>query len=189
MTNSSTNGKFINFELDYSKLTSQQQAEKILKKAMNLITENHKGVAITYSANYGQTRNIEKTYFAGKWNTKTAGANQAEVISQLESLLQTDYETLQGTMHILPITTMNAYSQPASPWNDEIQMGIVITDLDRIHYYLEDGWCVLGWQNQKTITNAEHPYAVGGGVAQLPTAVSKKIQSTLIAFSQTYSAA
>ena len=180
-------GSFINFELDYSKSTNQQQADLILKKAQSLISSGSKGVAITYSANYGQTYKIEKTYFMGDWNTGTGGANQADVMTEMEKAMGSPpYDSLQHKMHILPITTMNGYPS-ADPWSDDTHMGIVITDLYRIQIYLDAGWDVLGWQNQKTVGDPKHPYAVGGGVvASLPQAISDKIQDTLIDYSKNY---
>lgn len=183
-------GLFINFDIPYLKngasVPPQEQAEEILKKAGDLIAAGAIGAAIIYSANYGQTREIEKTYFTGGWNTQTSGINQANVIMSMESLLGSKYQTLQHKMRIVPITTMNAYTDIVSPWNDDVLMGIVVTDLDRIEIYLEAGWNVLGWQNQDTVNNPNHPYAVGGGVAKLPTAVSDKIQSTLISYAAKY---
>ena len=161
---------FISFE------TFEAQAESILKQAKDLIQAGAKGVAITYSANYGQTREIEKVYFRGDWETRTSGANQASVMKAMELLLGTKFQELQGKMHIAPITTMNAYDDPVDEWNDDVHMGIVITDLDRIAIYLEGGWDVLGWQNPNTTANPLHPYAVGGGVAtKMPEAVSDTI--------------
>ncbi|CAN5255640.1 hypothetical protein BH10ACI1_BH10ACI1_07440 [soil metagenome] len=183
-------GSFINFEIDYMKngnqVPPQQQADEILQKAEDLISGGALGVAITYSANYGQTRLIEETYFTGGWNTQTNGAHQATVIYTMETLLGTKYQNLQGKMRIAPITTMNAYTDLVDPWNDDVLMGIVVTDLERIKIYLEAGWNILGWQNQDTVTNPKHPYAIGGGVATLPAAVSDKIQNTLIGFAATY---
>ena len=48
------------------------------------------------------------------------------------------------------------------------------------------GWDVLGWQNQQTVNNPQHPYAIGGGVARLPPAVDDKIQKTLMEFAKNY---
>ena len=184
-------GVFLDFNIPYSKdgvlVLPQNQTEDILKKAQELVIKGAKGVAIIYSANYGQTREIEKVYFTGGWNTQTNGANQAAVMNCLESLLGSKYSTLQGKMRILPITTMNAYDNPVSPWNDDVLMGIVTTDLDRIKIYLEAGWNVLGWQNQKTVNNPRHPYAIGGGISKLPPTVSDKIQNTLMGYATTYS--
>lgn len=182
----SETGSFQDFALDYTKYTNQQQAILILKEAQRLISNGSKGVAITYSANYGQTYEIEKTYFAGGWKTGTSGANQAEVMTVMETAMgSAPYDSLQGKMRILPITTMNG-APGASPWDDDIHMGIVTTDLNRIRIYLEVGWNVLGWQNQKTVGNLEHPYAVGGGIASLPPRISDKIQGTLIDFAKKY---
>ena len=182
MSNSKSKGKFIDFCLNYDDLSSQQQADHILKKAIELVHNGAKGAAITYSANYGQTRTIEKVYLANGWYTGTNGANQAQIMSEMEKLLANIYQSMQGKLRIAPITTMNAYDQPVQPWGDDVLMGIVITDLDRIERYLENDWCVLGWQNQTTINNPTQPYAAGGGVAKLPATVSKKIQDTLIGY-------
>ncbi len=183
-------GTFVNLNLIYSKggvgLDFQQQAAQILKHATQLVASGAAGVALTYSANYGQTRTIEQVYFSGGWNTQTSGLNQAQVIQELESLLGNQNKELQCKMHIVPITTMNAYVDPAVPWNDDVLMGIVTTDLDRIKSYLESGWSVLGWQNQDTVNDPSHPYAVGGGVAKLPKAVSEKIQNTLMQYAKDY---
>lgn len=186
MSNPSTKGMFVNLNLDYQALSSEQQAENILNRAAELVGNKAKGVAITYSANYGQTRKIQQVYFAGGWNTETNGANQAAVIHAMESLLAGTYKHLQGKMRIVPITTMNAYDNSVAFWNQDVLMGIVITDLDRIQFYLEDGWYILGWQNQKTVNDQFHPYAVGGGIANLSDLVSSKIQKTLISYANKY---
>jgi len=180
-------GTFINFYLPYKHASAKDQAESILKKAEELIAKGGSGVAITYSANYGQTRKIEKVYAAGGWNTGTGGANQAEVISNMEHLLGSSYQDLQGKMHISPITTMNAYDVPVNPWNDDVLLGIVKTDLDRIKTsYLEKGWDVLGWQNEDKLTKNKQ-YAVGGATSgALPEAVNDAIQNTLGEYAKDY---
>lgn len=188
MSSPSTKGVFVNFNLDYQALSSEQQAEKILNKAAELVGNKAKGVAITYSANYGQTRKIQQVYFSGGWHTETNGANQAAVVHAMESLLAGTCKHLQGKMRVVPITTINAYDNPVVPWNQDVLMGIVITDLDRIQTYLEDGWYILGWQNQKTVSDQIHPYAVGGGIANLSDVVSRKVQKTLISYAGKYKA-
>ena len=85
---------------------------------------------------------------------------------------------------VMPITTMNAYDNPLPVWNEDIQTGIVNTDLDRIEYYLQCGWSILGLQDQNT--NAQKPYAIGGNIANMTQAVSDFIQHTLEKFSKTY---
>ena len=183
-------GKFVSFVVPFSKdgvqVPPQNQAGDILQKSRAMVNNGAKGVAITYSANYGQTREIEKVYFIGGWNTQTDGANQAAVMRSMESLLGSEYKDLQGKMRIVPITTMNAYDYPVAPWDEKVLMGIVTTDLDRIKIYLEGGWDVLGWQNQNTVDNLKHPYAIGGGVTTLAQAVSDKIQTTLIGYAIVY---
>ncbi len=186
MNNPLTKGMFVNLNLNYQILSSEQQAEKILNIAAEFVADKAKGVAITYSANYGQTRKIQRVYFAGGWNTETNGANQAAVMHKMESLLAGSYKHLQNKMRIAPITTMNAYDTPVVPWNEDVLMGIAITDLDRIQTYLEEGWYILGWQNHRTANDQVHPYAVGGGIATLPDALASKIQQTLMSYAHKY---
>jgi hypothetical protein len=50
---------------------------------------------------------------------------------------------------------------------------------------LENGWDILGWQNQTTI-KTKNKYAVGGGVATLPHDISHEIQSTLLSLASQY---
>jgi len=190
-------GKFHDFYLAYVKYTdpkkvekdARRQAEAILQTCSELINKDgSKSVGIIYSANYGQTRMIERVYFAGGYNTGTNGDAQATVMCEMEALLGSTYNSLQGKMHILPITTLNANVQP---WNENIHLGIVRTDLDRIDNYLQDGWDVLGWQNQDNNSGKDpkNPYAIGGKNAKppnFPKLVSDKIQSTLIDFAKKY---
>jgi hypothetical protein len=186
-------GKFINFYLPYivkgKVVPPGDQAEAILRTCSELINKDgSKSVGIIYSANYGQTRMIERVYFAGGYNTGTNGGAQAPVMREMEALLGSTYNSLQGKMHILPITTMNAYTDAVDPWNENVHLGIVITDLDRINNYLQDGWDVLGWQNQDNNSkkDAKNPYAIGGNNAKPPKLVSDKIQSTLIGYATRY---
>lgn len=183
-------GKFISFELPYANhgvtVSPDQQAQQILTEAQQLISQGAAGVAITYSANYDQTQTINKVYASGGWDTGTNGANQAAVMAAMEQLMGSTYSGLQGKMHIAPITTMNGYLFPLSPWNETVLMNLVKIDLAAIEKYITDGWYVLGWQNQNTVNNPMHPYAVGGGVATLPPAVSDEIQTTLIALAKKY---
>jgi len=183
-------GQFISFYLPYRQngayIPPDSQAQAILTKAQTLVDKGAPGVAITYSANYGQTREIIKVYAAGGWYTGTDGANQAAVMCEMEQLMSSPYTALQHKMRIAPITTMNAYADPVTPWNETVLADIVTADLARIETYLQNGWCVLGWQNQDTVNNTGHPYAVGGGIAQLPPAVAVKIQATLMGYAKTY---
>ncbi len=183
-------GAFINFLLPFKKggigVSAEDQAKAILQKSQELIKNGSKGVGIIYSANYGQTRKIEKTYQKGEWFTGTDGANQATVMHNLESLMSSDaYKNLQGKLHIVPITTMNGFDG-VNPWNDQVHMTIVKTDLDRIKNYPEDGWDILGWQNQNTVNDTGHPYAIGGGIASIPANISNEIQKTLIQYAKDY---
>jgi hypothetical protein len=148
-------GRFVSFQMPYRDqsgvdVPAGEQAATIAATAERHLESGPPGVLITYSANYGQTRKIVGTYLAGGWSTETNGANQAEVMEQLELLLGGSHQHLQGRLRIAPITTLNAYSHPVPYWNADVLFGIVTSDLDRIGAHLEAGWVVLGWQNQDT---------------------------------------
>lgn len=176
-------GKFHNFLLPYridgDLVAPSAQAALIASAVQRLLDAGAPGVGIIYSANYGQTREITRTYLSGGWHTGTGGSNQAAVMTALEDSMAETHATLQGRLHILPITTMNAYVDPVPDWNAELLRGIVVTDLARVQAYLQAGWHVLGWQNQDTASNPAHPYAIGGGIATLPTVVDDLIQASL----------
>lgn len=155
-------GAFIDFLLTYKSghaaggLSNHEQAVAILTKGRALIEAGHPGAAIIYSANEGQTDDLAKAYSEGKYKAGIAGANQAQVMANLETLLgEDDWADLQLKMRIAPITTIPTHSDP---------LEIVESDLARIRAFLEDGWAVLGWKNQDC-HEPDHPYAIGGGVA------------------------
>ena len=169
-------GAFIDFYLEYRRrggaggLTADQQAVAMLQACKKLVAAGHKGAAITYSANEGQTKALEAAYAAGRYIAHIQGLNQAEVMEQLEGHLGNDWTDLQLKMRIAPITTIpSAGTDPVA---------IVKSDLARIRQYLVDGWAILGWQNQDT-RGTIHPYAIGGGVVQLPNARKDEIQGGL----------
>lgn len=167
------------YRIDGDLVSAAGQALQIARMAQQLRDTGVPGVGILYSANYGQTREIARTYRAQCWDTGTGGSNQAAVMTEMENLLAVDYAALRGRLHILPITTMNAYVDPVADWNADVLRGIVLTDLDRVEAYLRAGWHVLGWQNQDTVGNPAHPYAIGGGIAILPPMVDALIQNEL----------
>jgi hypothetical protein len=185
-------GTFHNFYLPYQEqgalVSPEAQALQITRAADALLTEAVPGVGILYSANYGQTREIERTYRAGLWDTGTGGSNQAAVMTAMENLLTVDFAELRGRLRILPITTMNAYFDPVPDWNADVLRGIVVSDLARVAAYLYAGWHVLGWQNQETIHDPQHPYAIGGGIATLPPMVDQLIQSELMRLAADFAA-
>ncbi len=182
------NGRFLNFVLTYEGKTFRQQATEILDEADKLIKGGAVGVGITYSANYQQTLKIDQTYADGKWNTQTGGANQASVMSEMESLEQGQtYSHLQGKMRIVPITTMT-YSDFGKLTLDEV----IGNDMKHIESLLQQGWHILGWINQ----TGSSQYAVGGGESKkwygkhptlaLSPQQSATIQTTLEGFHKAY---
>jgi hypothetical protein len=109
------------------------------------------------------------------------------MISMLSLLGTPTYDKLQGTMRIAPISTMPGGTKYASLFSKEdFHLGIVVSDLVRIKAYLDAGWDVLGWQNQKTVGDVKHPYAIGGGIASLPVVINNMIQNTLIDYHNDY---
>ncbi|MFN5240270.1 MAG: DUF2281 domain-containing protein [Aphanizomenon sp.] len=174
-------GKFIDFYLPYSQdgnhISAKSQAQKILQEADTLLKTCSFGVAIIYSANYDQTKTIRKTYAEGGYKTGTSGANQANVMTEMENLLDTpNYQHLQSKIRIAPITTMTY-----ADYDGKDHITVVKDDLAQIKQMLENGWDILGWQNQTT-----KKYAVGGGIANLSHDISDKIQSTLLSLSSQY---
>lgn len=173
------NGKAISFDA---------QSIKILDQVKALKGQGYVGVGLTYSANYGQTKVINRTYMAGEWNTHTIGAHQAQTIMAIESNLASKYADLQGFFRIFPISTMNAYADggPVSKWNDDVHYGILTSDLDRITNYLATGWVTLGWQNQDTVGSTVKPYAIGGHIANMAKSNDNYVQQTLMQLAKDY---
>ena len=186
-------GHFVKFLLPYKddkghNLSSDSQANSVIEEAKKRIKAGANGVAITYSANYGQTLKIHKTYNAGNWNTHTGGANQAGVITAMENFMGTTETALQGKLQIAPITTM---SYESNGYGDYTHKEVIETDLKHIKNLLDQGWDVLGWVNQDT----DPEYAVGGGVAKsldqygkpyFPKELSDLVQETLKKYATDY---
>jgi hypothetical protein len=178
-------GAFIDFPLIYADgvnhgLTNGQQAQTILTAARILLSQGYPIVAILYSANASQTANIEEAYAEGKYSAGIYGANQAQVMNALEDKLGTDSRDLQLKMRIAPITTI------PDPQMDHPTA--VAADLARIEVQLNNGWALLGWQNQLTVLSKEHPYAIGGGIQKLDPVIDSTIQSRLKGFKAEYGA-
>lgn len=174
-------GHVVDFYLSYAGKSSDEQARAILAEARTRLEAGAPGVAITYSANYGQTETIHRTYASGGWNTGTGGANQADVMRAMERLLGGEASDLQGRVRIAPITTIYSPTVAGLTHAD-----VIATDLDRIEGLLEDGWDVLGWQNQDSAPG----YAIGGkgGVAgaAYPPELSAVVQERLRALAAAY---
>lgn len=170
-------GAFVDFLLTYKSghapggLSNHEQAVAILTRGRELIAAGHPGAAIIYSANDSQTDSLADAYSHGRYKAGIAGANQAQVMATLETLLgEDDWTDLQLRMRIAPITTIPTHSDP---------LEVVKSDLARIRAYLEQCWAVLGWKNQDC-HEPDHPYAIGGGVASYMRAdVKQAIQGGL----------
>ncbi len=189
-------GLFHGFNLPFTDasgatIKSRTQAKSILEMAKALIEDGQvPGVAITYSANTLQTKTIRESYAAGVWRTETNGENQAAVIYEMEKLQQKpEHAALRGKVRIAPISTIDYNSPPLRPAEFD---GVLSNDLSRIKTdYLDNGWVVLGWQNQLTADDKQHPYAVGGGVARnasnaISNEQSNRVQAALVQYSQSF---
>ena len=174
-------GVFLPFYLPFvdhnTRVPSVIQARRILDYAEQLLSGEIAGVAITYSANYGQTQHIRKCYDSGEWKTGISGANQAQVMTELESLLENEYQALQNKVRIAPITTMT-YDN----YGTFTHLQVIEQDLMGIRKLLETGWVVLGWMNQ----NTSPLFAVGGGIAMLAGELDNLIQDNLLHFSREF---
>ena len=146
-------------KIDYSKNNAQAQARKILNEARRQHKNGATFVGLTYSANHEQTIKILDTYKNNNWQTGTFGANQAQVIADIERFLETEYKDLQQVFRIVPITTMNYSGAKNCASDDEIQFS-----LDAATKFLEQSDAVtLGWRNQDTVDKKQ--LAIGGGIA------------------------
>lgn len=183
-------GNFIPFLLRYKPqhnsqpgdLDSIQQAQAIIDKTRALLAAGAAGVAITYSANYNQTVAIHQVYTAGGWNTHTMGGNQATVMAEMERLMGLpENRDVQMKLRIAPISTM---SYPTIFTHYQY----VFLDLVNIKVgYLDQGWTVLGWQNQDV---APGEYAVGGSIAgKMPDEIRYLIQNVLKLYEKQYAPA
>lgn len=107
----------------------------------------------------------------------------------MHDLLETRFTAIRRQMRIAPITTM---SYPSNDYGTFTHAQVVDQDLANIQRWLDEGWTVLGWQNNTTGTTS---YAVGGGVAQrpdpsgvipFPSALSAHVQASLAQFALDY---
>lgn len=180
-------GRFINFYLAYQDgsgktVSSHDQALAIIAEAQELIEGGSPGVAIIYSANYGQTLMIHKTYGSGGWDTHTDGANQAQVMAAMEAMMGGEFSSLQRHLEIAPITTMTY-----SGYGGQTHEQVIESDLKHIKSLLDKGWDVLGWQNQDSVKNPTAPYAVGNSTSgPLPKAINDLIQTALAKYAVDY---
>lgn len=176
--------QFIPFEVCFKGVSANNQARVILAKVNKISNSGKRKVGITYSANQEQTNNIIDKYKKNEWRTGTNGANQAEVIAQIEILLTTpEYEHLQKVFRIIPITTMQ-YKPPsygiAAADDDSVKMSLQNAD-----EFIARGGVLLGWRNELT---PENKLAIGGGISkgvmtqnqkQLINAWTEKMYSTI----------
>ena len=180
-------GKFVPFMLHYKPqfnskpgdLDSTQQAQAIIDKARALIEAGTAGVAISYSANYHQTVAIHQVYTGGGWFTHTSGSGQATVMAEMERLMGLpENKDIQLKLRIAPITTMS-YPSDLTPYQ------YVFLDLVNIKIgLLDQGWTVLGWQNQDV---APGEYAIGGNIAgKMPDDIRGLIQNVLQLYEKSY---
>ena len=194
-------GQFIPYFLNHKKLSNKEQAKMILDRVRALKKQYPgKKVGITYSANEDQTIKIAETYGNGGYNTGTTGANQAEVIAEIEKLLRTDdYKDCQNTFRIIPVTTILRKTK-----DNEARINLDLTNAEK---FLSDGNIVLGWVNAYGLNNKSNSavsdnivgglylspnkvkeYAIGGGIAKLPDVLSSRVQNTFQSFAAEYPA-
>ena len=143
-------------------VSADQQARFFLDQALKDLEEleDGQGVAITYSANYGQTKDLAAAYIAGKPTAGIGGSNQATVVKAMEKLILKDakYKPLQNRMHIIPITTLK--------YGEHKPENIIVRDIQNLACHLGAGWKVYGWQNQSTHFKTKKKFAIGGGIVK-----------------------
>ncbi|WP_209328761.1 hypothetical protein [Lunatimonas salinarum] len=159
-------------------IPSKDQARTILAKVKEVLELGYAGVAITYSANFQQRNKIRDTYASGQWQTYTQGANQADVMRELEVFLDTmEFEPIRYKVRMAPITTLTY-----SDFGGKAQREVVEEDFAYLAGLLTAGWAVLGWINDLSSGR----YAVGGGVVKLSDEMEERIQRGLADFAKQY---
>ena len=188
MTATVTKGQFIPFlnpfkDNNGAEIDANTQAQPILIEAMKNLSFGYPGTAITYSANFSQTIMIRQTYDTGGWETNIVGSNQASVMSEMEKEMAGKlYSSLQGKLHIAPITTI-----PTDPTDIPAWLNILKADMASIENLLKNNWIVLGWQNQSSFPEYAHADKKAKGVvSHFPVQVHDYIQNTLNQFAITY---
>lgn len=145
----------IDFKKDAKNRTAQEQADEILNYLEEFFTENEHGrIAITYSANSDQAKDIYAKYDSGDY--VIGGANQAQLFAAiLKGIRAKDW---QDKFHVLPVPTcLHSGGAQVSTKKD------VVDAMKNIAKHMTEGWIVLGLQNQDT--KSDFPFAIGGGVA------------------------
>jgi len=160
-----------------SNISAYDQANQIFTEMQQrLLADSSAKIAITYSANGDQCKNVTDGYLSGKYSL--GGGNQAVVFKHLAEKIQK--AKLQDKLHILPIATMKHSNDVG-----KIDTNDVNRDMANIAQHAGDGWQVLGLQNTKT-PNPDHPYAIGGGIGVgfHSTEHSERIQDLMKAMEQ-----
>lgn len=165
---------FIEFGLDEAfNADLNRQAKCILDAALSEYQKHQHVVGISYSANASQTKAIYKAWAEGQSGAEAInGANQAAVIHRLSELLYNtdDYKVLQnGVFKIVPISTMDGFDAKTS--DKELRTCLEVAR------NVADNGCLFVWVNQGATST--HPYAIGGGVANVPKARHQFIMATL----------
>lgn len=139
------------------------QAQVIINRVLNLLRENPNvfQVGITYAANDEQSKALYEMYRLHGKLPDIYGNNQAAVMHELLKLLNDSYQDLVPVIKIMPITTCIQGGGTLSPKPEN-----VMEEIKRIEEFVKEGGVLLGWQNQNTVNNENHPFAIGGGVAQ-----------------------
>lgn len=162
-------------------ISAEKQAKFFLDRALKDLDklEDHQGVGLTYSANYGQTKALAAAYLNGKYTAGVKGSNQATVVKAIENLLRKDekYKPLRYRLHIIPITTLG--------YGEENPEEIIIRDMENLACHLGAGWRVYGWQNQDTNFKTSKKFAVGGGIVKTQSKRQYQIiQNSLLSLSE-----
>jgi len=181
------NNKLENYYVPYLKnekkgasggyVSAIDQAQQIFDEMQRrLIQDPSAKVAITYSANGDQCKDITDGYSSGEY--KIGGGNQAIVFGHLAKKIQE--AGLQDRLHILPIATMKHSGNVGKVDADDVNR-----DMANVAQHAGSGWQVLGLQNTKT-PDKNKPYAIGGGIGAgfHATSHSQRIQSLMKAMAQ-----
>lgn len=145
----------VDYENNGASVSAKDQANKIIQEIEDRIQKGER-VAITYSANSGQSQQIRDGYQQNTFPL-LQGDNQARVFEIIA-----DHFRNHGKKHMVRILPISTLTYDAQQNKHPVTDDIFNLEMRNIATHLGAGWSVLGLQNQKS---DPHELAVGGIIA------------------------
>lgn len=151
--------QIVEFQLDYKKVPdSADQARLLLDFVTDLISNQGKRVALSYSAHNGQAQKIYAAYAKGNnFHGCIHGRNQAACFEQLTNVFPAG---LRPQFRVLPFATI----MKSTSEDDPVGTTEVIRDLSNLVQHFESGWTIVMLTNPKHLRSTSY-FQIGGGKA------------------------